>query len=115
MTRYALAYRFGLTPWERYGTAAAASIGPCWTVRRQSGRARWAGRSTSGAAVVSTAASSRGAAGGSSASTTSRVRVNAAKRTGVAAIDVVVGDVTDLRPAELGTSTSSSTSAASRA
>ncbi len=41
--------------------------------------------------------------------------VNAAKRTGVAAIDVVVGDVTDLRPAELGTSTSSSTSAASRA
>jgi len=27
LTRYALAYRLGLTPWERYGKAAAASIG----------------------------------------------------------------------------------------
>ena len=26
MKRYAFAYRLGLTPWERYGTAAAASI-----------------------------------------------------------------------------------------
>src|SRR6516164_1461139 len=26
MTNYARLYRFGFTPWERYGTAAAASI-----------------------------------------------------------------------------------------
>jgi len=26
MTNYARMYRFGITPWERYGTAAAASI-----------------------------------------------------------------------------------------
>ncbi len=26
MTNYAPMYRFGFTPWERYGTAAAASI-----------------------------------------------------------------------------------------
>ena len=27
MRRYAFAYRLGLTPWERYGTASAASVG----------------------------------------------------------------------------------------
>ena len=30
MTNYARLYRFGFTPWERYATAAAASIAALW-------------------------------------------------------------------------------------
>ena len=30
MTNYARMYRFGITPWERYATAAASSIAAYW-------------------------------------------------------------------------------------
>lgn len=33
MTNYARMYRFGITPWERYGTVAAASITALLIVR----------------------------------------------------------------------------------
>ena len=42
-TGYALAYRFGLTPWERYGTVAAASIGALLD-REEAERSRPLGR-----------------------------------------------------------------------
>jgi predicted TPR repeat methyltransferase len=43
MTNYARMYRFGITPWEQYGTAAAASISAMLD-REQTGRSRPFGR-----------------------------------------------------------------------
>src|SRR2546421_8934449 len=43
MSRYALMYRFGLTPWEGYRTAAAASIEPLLD-REEAERSRPLGR-----------------------------------------------------------------------
>lgn len=43
MRRYALLYRFGVTPWERYGTAAAASIAALLD-REEADRSRPLGR-----------------------------------------------------------------------
>lgn len=43
MTRYARMYRFGITPWERYGTAAAPSIAALLD-REESERSRPPGR-----------------------------------------------------------------------
>ena len=39
MTNYARMYRFGFTPWERYGTVAAASISALLD-RGETGRSR---------------------------------------------------------------------------
>src|SRR6516165_200013 len=43
MTNYARMYRFGVTPWERYATAAAASIAARLD-REETGRPRPLGR-----------------------------------------------------------------------
>ena len=43
MTNYARMYRFGVTPWERYATAAAASIAARLD-REETGRSRPLGR-----------------------------------------------------------------------
>ena len=43
MTNYARMYRFGITPWERYRTAAAASIAALLD-REEAGRSRPLGR-----------------------------------------------------------------------
>jgi hypothetical protein len=43
MTNYARMYRFGITPWERYATAAAASIAGMLD-REETGRSRPLGR-----------------------------------------------------------------------
>ena len=43
MTTYARMYRFGITPWERYATAAAASIAARLD-REETGRPRPLGR-----------------------------------------------------------------------
>jgi 2-polyprenyl-3-methyl-5-hydroxy-6-metoxy-1,4-benzoquinol methylase len=43
MADYARMYRFGITPWERYGTAAAASITALLN-REETGRSRPLGR-----------------------------------------------------------------------
>ena len=39
MTNYSRMYRFGITPWERYATAAAASIAALLD-REEAGRSR---------------------------------------------------------------------------
>ena len=49
---YPRMYRFGFRPWERYGTAAAASIATLSIVRRPSAHAHWAEPLTSAAAVA---------------------------------------------------------------
>ena len=43
MTNYARMYRFGITPWERYATAAASSIAVLLD-REETGRSRPLGR-----------------------------------------------------------------------
>lgn len=43
MTSYARMYRFGITPWERYATAAAASASALLD-REETGRTRLLGR-----------------------------------------------------------------------
>ena len=43
MTNYARMYRFGITPWERYATAAASSIAVVLD-REETGRSRPLGR-----------------------------------------------------------------------
>jgi hypothetical protein len=43
MANYARLYRFGITPWERYATAAAASIAALLD-REEAGRSRPLGR-----------------------------------------------------------------------
>jgi hypothetical protein len=43
MTNYARMYRFGVTPWERYATAAASSIAVLLD-REETGRSRPLGR-----------------------------------------------------------------------
>ena len=43
MTNYSRMYRFGITPWERYATAAAASIAALLD-REEAGRSRPLGR-----------------------------------------------------------------------
>ena len=43
MTNYARMYRFGITPWERYATAAASSIAALLD-REETGRSRPLGR-----------------------------------------------------------------------
>ena len=78
-TGYALAYRFGFTPWERYGTAAAASIGALLD-REEAERSRPLGRALDNVARA----------------------IDAASHSGVPGATFVVGDVTDLERADLG-------------
>ena len=74
MTNYARMYRFGITPWERYATAAASSIAVRLD-REETGRSvPWAGRSTWAAAAACTPSSSRAGGGRPSASTMCRPR-----------------------------------------
>ena len=104
MTNYARMYRFGITPWERYATAAGASIaalldreetgpsvpGPCARprlrprpVHRELARRGW---EAVGVDVVPAA-----------------IKAAAAKSQGAAGLSYVVGDVTRLTSASLGT------------
>ena len=54
MTNYARMYRFGITPWERYGSVAAASITALLDREETERSAPSAVRSTSAAAAAST-------------------------------------------------------------
>ncbi len=103
MTGYALGYRLGFTPWERYGPAAAASIAALLD-REEAERTRPLGR-----------ALDLGCGRGQYAPELARrgwdvvgvdyvpQAIDAANRKGIAGARFVVGDVTDLEAAGLGT------------
>jgi SAM-dependent methyltransferase len=101
-TGYAFLYRFGITPWERYGKAAAASIGAMLdreeTERSPLDRAIDLG---CGRGQYTPELARRGweATGIDYVP----AAIDAAKRKGVRDVTYVVGDVTDLASAGLGT------------
>jgi SAM-dependent methyltransferase len=102
MSRYALFYRFGLTPWERYRTAAAASI-EALLDREEAERSRPFGRALDlgcGRGQYTPELARRGweAVG---IDYVPRA-IDAANRRAVSGATFVVGDVTDLAPADLG-------------
>jgi SAM-dependent methyltransferase len=102
MSRYALFYRFGLTPWERYRTAAAASI-EALLDREEAERSRPLGRALDlgcGRGQYTPELARRGweAVG---IDYVPRA-IDAANRRAFSGATFVVGDVTDLAPADLG-------------
>jgi SAM-dependent methyltransferase len=102
MSRYALMYRFGLTPWERYRTAAAASI-EALLDREEAERSRPLGRALDlgcGRGQYTPELARRGweAVGIDYVPSA----IDAANRRAVSGATFVVGDVTDLAPADLG-------------
>lgn len=103
MTNYALMYRLGITPWERYGQAAAASIAALLD-REETGRPRPLGRALDlgcGCGRYTLELARRGweAVGIDYVP----AAIEAAKSRGAAGATYVVGDVTDLPSAGLGT------------
>jgi SAM-dependent methyltransferase len=103
MRRYAFAYRLGLTPWERYGSAAAASVGALLD-REEAERARPLGRALDlgcGRGQYTPELARRGweAVGIDNIPHA----IDAANAKDVAGATFVVGDVTDLAQDDLGT------------
>ena len=102
MTNYARMYRLGITPWERYGAAAAASIATLLD-REENERPRPLGR-----------ALDLGCGRGQYASELARrgwqavgidnvpAAIEAAKRNGTSGTTYMAGDVTDLPASNLG-------------
>src|SRR5947207_5291449 len=102
-TRYALLYRLGITPWERYVKAAATSIGTLLD-REEAERSHPLGRAIDlgcGRGLYTQELAGRGW------QTTGIDNVpraiDAANRRGISGATFVVGDVTKLDPAGLGT------------
>src|SRR6516225_8039944 len=105
MTNYARMYRFGVTPWERYATAAAASIAARLD-REETGRPRPLGRALDlgcGRGQYTPELARRGWEAVGIDSVPAAIEAAAAKSRGVAGLRYVVGDVTRLEPARLGT------------
>jgi len=105
MTNYARMYRFGFTPWERYRTAAAASIAARLD-REETERSRPLGRALDlgcGRGLYTPELARRGweAVGVDCVPAASEAAV--AKSRGAAGLSYVVGDVTRLPSANLGT------------
>jgi SAM-dependent methyltransferase len=103
MKRYSFAYRLGLTPWERYGPAAAASIGALLD-REEAERSRPLGRALDlgcGRGQYTPELARRGweAVGVDNIPHA----IDAANAKGVSGATFVVGDVTDLAQDDLGT------------
>jgi cyclopropane fatty-acyl-phospholipid synthase-like methyltransferase len=103
MTNYARMYRFGLTPWERYGKAAASSIAALLD-REEAERSRPLGRALDlgcGRGQFTPELARRGweAVGIDYVP----AAIEEAKRQGTEGVTYVVGDVTDLPSADLGT------------
>jgi SAM-dependent methyltransferase len=103
MTNYARMYRLGITPWERYGTAAARSIATLLD-REEKERSRPLGRALDlgcGRGQYTPELARRGwqAVGIDHVP----AAIEAAKRKGTSGATYVVGDVTDLPEADLGT------------
>jgi Methyltransferase domain len=103
MTRYALAYRFGFTPWERYGTAAAASIGALLD-REEAEASRPLGRAIDIGCGRGHYTSELARRGWEAVGIDNVPRaIDAANRRGISGATFVVGDVTNLTQLDLGT------------
>jgi SAM-dependent methyltransferase len=105
MTNYARMYRFGITPWERYGTAAAASIAARLD-REESERSRPLGRALDlgcGRGQYTPELARRGWEAVGIDYVPAAIEAAAAKSRGADRLSYVVGDVTRLQAAGLGT------------
>jgi SAM-dependent methyltransferase len=105
MTNYARMYRFGLTPWERYATAAAASIAARLD-REESQRSRPLGRALDlgcGRGQYTPELARRGWEAVGIDNVPAAIEAAAARSQGAAGLRYVVGDVTRLPSARLGT------------
>jgi len=105
MTNYARMYRFGITPWERYATASAASIAAVLD-REETGRSRPPGRALDlgcGRGQYTSELARRGWQAVGIDYVPAAIEAAAAKDRGVAGLSYVVGDVTRLPSGHLGT------------
>jgi SAM-dependent methyltransferase len=105
MTNYARMYRLGITPWERYRTAAAASIAALLD-REETERSRPLGRALDlgcGRGVYTPELAHRGWEAVGIDYVPAAIEAAAAKSQGTAGLSYVVGDVTRLSSADLGT------------
>ena len=105
MTNYARMYRFGITPWERYGTVAAASI-TALLDREETGRSRPLGRALDlgcGRGQYTPELARRGWQAVGIDYVPAAIEAAAAKSRGADGLSYVVGDVTRLPSAHLGT------------
>jgi 2-polyprenyl-3-methyl-5-hydroxy-6-metoxy-1,4-benzoquinol methylase len=102
-TGYALAYRLGFTPWERYGEEAAASIGALLD-REETARSHPPGRALDLGCGRGQKTHELARRGWAAVGIDNVPRaIEAANRTGTSGATFVVGDVTDLASADLGT------------
>jgi SAM-dependent methyltransferase len=104
MTNYARMYRFGITPWERYRTAAAASISARLD-REEAERSRPLGRALDlgcGRGLYTPELARRGWEAVGIDYVPTAIEAAAAKSRGAARLSYVVGDVTGLPSAGLG-------------
>ena len=105
MPNYARMYRFGITPWERYRTVAAASI-TALLDREETGRSRPLGRALDlgcGRGQYTPELARRGWEAVGIDYVPAAIEAAEAKSRGVHRLSYVVGDVTRLEPARLGT------------
>jgi SAM-dependent methyltransferase len=105
MTNYARMYQFGFTPWERYGTAAAATISALLD-REDAERSRPLGRALDlgcGRGQYTPELARRGWEAVGIDHVPAAIEVATAKGRGVDGLRYVVGDVTRLESAHLGT------------
>jgi len=105
MTNYARMYRFGITPWERYGPAAAASI-TALLDREETGRSRPLGRALDlgcGRGQYTLELARRGWQAVGIDYVPAAIDAAAAKSRGAGGLSYVVGDATRLPSAGLGT------------
>jgi SAM-dependent methyltransferase len=105
MTNYARMYRFGITPWERYATAAAASIAPRLD-REETERSRPLGRALDlgcGRGQYTPELARRGWQAVGIDYVPAAIEAAVAKGQGVDGLSYVVGDLTRLPSANLGT------------
>ena len=105
MTNYASMYRFGITPWERYATAAAASIAALLD-REETERSRPLGRALDlgcGRGQYTPELARRGWEAVGIDSVPAAIEAAAAKSRDAAGLSYIVGDVTRLSLARLGT------------
>jgi SAM-dependent methyltransferase len=105
MTNYARMYRFGFTPWERYATAAAASIAVLLD-REESGRSRPLGRALDlgcGRGLYAPELARRGWEAVGIDHVPAAIEAAQAKSPGAARLSYLVGDVPQLPSADLGT------------
>lgn len=103
MVNYARLYRFGITPWERYGRAAAPSIAALLD-REEAERSRPLGRALDlgcGRGQYTPELARRGWR--ATGIDIVPAAIHAAERRGEDGVSYVVGDVTDLSAAGLGT------------